>query len=344
MPDEAALNRSPPTPHRRRTAGAQRALSWLITIAIFLLIFRRIPYQKLIAALGEADYVTFLALMVPNTVFYFCWDTLVLSVVIRWFHGPVRYRDLLPVRAASYVVAFFNTNLGRGALAAYLSRQLRLPFLQICSTIIFLLLTEYTHLVAWATVGIIMVRSEVRRELIWVSPAVALFWLAFLLYARGSGVRGSRPSRNAVTSAGTLRWLAAPREWSLFRTFRLAAPTRYGQIILLRAPMFLVSLCLHYFAARTFGIEIPFRQMLAFLPVIFMLAALPITVAHLGTTQAAWILFFSDYAPAPRLLAFSLAAHLSFTATRALVGLALLPRAYSDLVGERSFRYGLSGS
>lgn len=56
MPDEAALNRSPPTPHRRRTAGAQRSLSWLITIAIFLLIFRRIPYQKLIAALGEADY------------------------------------------------------------------------------------------------------------------------------------------------------------------------------------------------------------------------------------------------------------------------------------------------
>ena len=46
------------------------------------------------------------------------WDTLVLAVVIRRFHGRVRYTDLLPVRAASYVVGFFNTNLGRGALAA----------------------------------------------------------------------------------------------------------------------------------------------------------------------------------------------------------------------------------
>jgi hypothetical protein len=93
-----------------------------------------------------------------------------------------------------------------------------------------------------------------------------------------------------------------------------------------------VSLCVHYYAAHAFGIHIPFGQMLAFLPVIFMLAALPVTVAHLGTTQAAWIFFFSQYASAPRLLAFSLAAHLAFTSTRALLGVVWLPAAYLDLV------------
>ena len=71
--------------------------------------------------------------------------------------------------------------------------------------------------------------------------------------------------------------------------------------------------------------------MLTFLPVIFMLAALPVTVAHLGTTQAAWIFFFSQYAAAPRLLAFSLAAHLVFSLTRAMMGLLWLPAAYLDL-------------
>ena len=50
-------------------------------------------------------------------------------------------------------------------------------------------------------------------------------------------------------------------------------------------------------------------------------AAQHVTVAHLGTTQAAWIFFFGQYAPAPRLLAFSLAAHLCFASTRALLGL-----------------------
>jgi hypothetical protein len=56
-----------------------------------------------------------------------------------------------------------------------------------------------------------------------------------------------------------------------------------------------------------------------------------VTVAHLGTTQAAWVFFFGGYAAAPQLLAFSLAAHLVFSATRALLGVAWLPVAYGDL-------------
>jgi hypothetical protein len=304
-----------------------RVIAVLVTLAIFALIFRRIPVSKLATALHDADYAHFLVLMIPNTVFYFLWDTLVLTVVIRWFHGGVPYRDLLPVRAASYVVGFFNTNAGRGALAAYLSRRLNAPFLQLGSTVIFLVLTEYTQLVLWAMLGIIGFRAEVTTSLVLVSVTVAIFWLVFMLYAR----LHVRPGR-------ALRWVLAPREWSLFRTFRLATLERYAQIVLLRAPMFFVSLCLHYYAAHAFGIHIPFGQMLTFLPVIFMVAALPVTVAHLGTTQAAWIFFFGQYASVPRLLAFSLAAHLVFTSTRALLGLLWLPAAYVDLVTARSQR------
>jgi uncharacterized membrane protein YbhN (UPF0104 family) len=287
-------------------------VSMLLTAGIFVLILRRVPFSALGAALHEANYSLFLALMIPNTLFYFAWDTLVLAVAVRWFHGPVPYRELLPVRAASYVVGFFNTNLGRGAMAAYLSRRLRAPFLELGSTVIFLVLTEYTQLVLWAMLGLLGLRAEVSKSLLAVAAGVAVFWLV-------------------------VRWLLAPRGWSIARTFRLATPARYGQIVLLRAPMFMVSLVAHYYAARAFGVHIPFGQMLTFLPVIFMVAALPVTVAHLGTTQAAWIFFFSEYAPAPRLLAFSLAAHLVFTFTRALFGLAWLPVAYVayvDPVGD----------
>src|SRR6185436_16983941 len=279
----------------------------LLTLAIFALILRRVPFPALAAALHDADYPLFLALMIPNTLFYFAWDTLVLTVVIGWFHGAVAYRDLLPVRAASYVVGFFNTNLGRGAMAAYLSRRLGAPFLELGSTVIFLVLTEYTQLVLWAMLGLLGFRAEVSRSLLAVAAGVAVAWLA-------------------------VRWLLAPRAWAIFRTFRLATPSRYATIVLLRAPMFLVSLCVHYYAAHAFGIRIPFSQLLTFLPVIFMLAALPVTVAHLGTTQAAWIFFFSQYAPVPQLLAFSLAAHLVFAAPRALLGVLWLPAAYFDLM------------
>jgi hypothetical protein len=298
----------------------------LATLVIFALILRRVPIAALASALREADYGLFLALMIPNTLFYFAWDTLVLTIVIRWFHGAVPYRDLLPVRAASYVVGFFNTNLGRGALAAYLSRRLGAPFLELGSTVIFLVLTEYTQLVLWAMLGMIGFRAEVTTSLLVVAGIVAVFWVVFFLY-----------TKLHVTPTGALRWLFAPRDWSILRTFRMATLGRYFAIVIVRAPMFFVSLCLHYYAAHAFGIYIPFSQMLTFLPVIFMLAALPVTVAHLGTTQAAWIFFFNQYAAVPRLLAFSLAAHLVFASTRALLGVIWLPAAYFDLRREPGF-------
>jgi uncharacterized membrane protein YbhN (UPF0104 family) len=300
------------------------------TLVILWLIARKVPLDRFQAALREADYGTFLALMIPNVIFYFCWDTLVLRQAIRWFHGDVRYRDLLPARAASYVVGFFNTHAGRGTLAAYLWRRLGVPFLELGSTVIFLLLTEYTHLILWAMLGILAFNSEVTASLLPIAAGVAAFWLLFFAYTK----LHVRPQ--------AIRWLFAPREWQLFRTLRRASPVRYAQIVVLRMPMFAVAVCAHYFGARAFGIEIPFGHMLTFLPVIFMVAALPVTVAHLGTTQAAWIYFFGQFAPTPRLLAFSLVAHLTFTLTRSLLGLLFLPIAYDELL--HSGRSAISGS
>jgi lysylphosphatidylglycerol synthase-like protein len=298
----------------------RRVLPLLLTIAILAAIGRRMPARAFIDAVASADYVLFLAVMIPNTLFYFLWDTLILKRVLAWFHGEVPYLDLLPVRAASYVVGFFNTNAGRGALAGYLWRRLDAPFLELGSTVIFLVLTEYTQLVLWSLCGVFAFRTEVTTSLLPVAAAVALFWVVFFAY-----------SRMHVTPARAVRWLFAPREWQVFRTFRLAAAGRYFQMVLLRAPMFAVSLGAHYVAARAFGLAIPFGSLLTFLPVIFMAAALPVTVAHLGTTQAAWLYFFGQYAPAPRVLAFSLIAHLTFAFTRALLGVIWLPVAYSEL-------------
>src|SRR5438874_7550617 len=160
-----------------RTRLGHRIVSIVVTAAIVALIVRRVPLSAVHATLQDADVPWFLALMIPNTIFYFAWDTLILAVAVRWFHGGVPYRELLPVRAASYAMGFFNTNLGRGALAAYLSRRLHAPFLELGSTVLFLVLTEYTQLVLWAMLGLLGLRAEVSRSLIAVAAGVAVFWL-----------------------------------------------------------------------------------------------------------------------------------------------------------------------
>jgi hypothetical protein len=299
--------------HRRLAAGA-------MTLALLAVVVWRTPVERIAAALRDADYGWFLALMVPNTIFYFCWDTFVLQRAISWFHGEVPYRDLLPVRASSYVVGFFNTNAGRGALAAYLWRRLGVSLLELSGTVLFLVITEYIQLVAWAMLGVFGFRSEITWRLVPIAAGVAILWFGFFAY-----------TRLPVAPNRSWSWLFAPRDWRILKTFTQAGIVAYANIVALRAPMFMVSLGAHYYAAHAFGIRIPFGQLLTFLPVVFMVAALPVTVAHLGTTQAAWLFFFGQYASAPRLLAFSLVAHLTFTVTRALIGLVWLPMAFTEL-------------
>lgn len=310
----------------------KRLLPPLITLIIFCFIFRRVPFSRFLQALQGADYAGFFSLMLPNSIIYFAWDTLVLAFLMRWFHGPLRYRDLLPVRAVAYVVSLMNTHVARGAMAFYLTRQLRAPFFELASTVIFLWLVELTHLALWATIGMVAFTSAVPQDLFWIPAAFVVFWFAFLLYVRG----GFAPWRAVLSPLSRrfprLQGRARLRDSAILRTFRQAPLKRYGQVILLRAPLFFVSLLFHYWAVRTFGIEIPFGRLIAFLPIIFMLASLPITVAHLGTTQAAWIFFFRDYAAESQLLAYSLSSHLAFMLGRALLGVVFLPRAYKDLV------------
>jgi hypothetical protein len=317
---------------RKRPALWKRYLPLIITVLIFVYIFRRVPFPRFLAAMEGADYVGFFSLMIPNSMFYFAWDTLVLAFLMRWFHGPLAYRDLLPVRAVSYVVSLMNTHVARGAMAFYLTRQLRAPFFQLASTVMFLWLVELTHLALWATLGMLLFHHLIPGKYFWVPVGYAVFWFVFLVYVRTDFA----PWRVVTAPLGRLVGLqprGRVRDWAIFRTFRQAPFKRYAQFVGLRAPMFAVSLVFHYFAVQTFGMHLPLGRMLAFLPIIFMLASLPITVAHLGTTQAAWILFFNSYASESQLLAYSLASHLAFVLGRAVLGLVFMPRAYKELVG-----------
>ncbi|MBI2956484.1 MAG: flippase-like domain-containing protein [Acidobacteria bacterium] len=302
---------------RPRVAAWKRLLPPVITVVIFYFIFRRVPFARFLLALERADYAGFFSLMIPNSMVYFALDTLVLAWLVRWFHGPIRYGELLPARAVTYVVSLMNTHLARGALAYYLTRQVGMPFFQLASTVVFLWLVELTHLALWTTAGMAVFARRVPAGLFWVPLGFVLFWLVFLFYVK-RGVAG-------------FALLERIRAWSIMRTFRRAEAKHYVQVILLRAVMFSVALVFHFFAVKTFGINIPLGELVAFLPIVFMLASLPITVAHLGTTQAAWIFFFNRYAEESQLLAYSLSSHLAFMLGRALLGLVFLPRAYKEL-------------
>ncbi len=286
----------------------------LATVAVFAVIFLRIPFRRLVEAMAQAHLAQFLALMAAFSIVYFAIDTLVLLKMIRWFHGPLAYRDLLPVRASTYVVSIVNTQLAQGALALYLHRRFLTPLAEITGTVVTLILLEVTQLVIFATAGMLAFPQDVPVGLFYGPAALALVWCGLIVITRGPwGERGG----------------------ALLRTFRSATARQLLVILALKGSTFVIALWVHRLALPLFGIHIPTLRLLAFLPIVFMVAALPLTVAHLGTSQAAWIFFFSDYAPAADLLAYSLAAHLTFMLANGTLGLVFLPKAYADLFVHR---------
>jgi Lysylphosphatidylglycerol synthase TM region len=137
----------------------------------------------------------------------------------------------------------------------------------------------------------------------------------------------------ARRSDGFRAWISASRFGAIARTFFAARPLDYAIVIAIKAPSFLLSLLTQYLALSLYGITIPFVELMLFLPLVFLAAALPIGVAHLGTSQAAWLLFFSANAPGAKILAYSLAAHFTFMFCNALIGLFFIPRAIGELTG-----------
>ena|GEM_PF-272328 len=304
----------------------RKALPYFGTLLIFALIFWRIPVGKVAAALEQAPALKFFGVFLPYSAIYWIIDSACLTWVVRRFNKPLRFREILPIRASMYLLSLINTNLGQGGVAWYLHRKIQVPFLEILSSILFIALMEIYQLFLFSTAGVVLYRpvSVEQAELVHVLRIVyAVAWgvLAVMIIFFAQARRYS-----------TVRaWINDSRAGSISRTFVAARPLDYAIVLAIKAPSFVLALLVQHFALALYGIAIPFVKLVLFLPLVFLAAALPIAVAHLGTSQAAWLLFFSANAPDAKILAYSLAAHFTFMLCNGLLGLLFLRYASREL-------------
>ena len=316
-----------------------RLVPWLITGVIFAILFARIPVAEVLAALRQVRLLPYLALMLPYSMVYCLIDSFVLTRVVHWFHRRVSYRRILPVRASSYILSILNPGLGQGAAAYYIHRREHLPFWAVAGTMLFVAVMEFCQLALYAGIGIAGFHPHL-------ALAFAPFYLVFGT-ALGLGLvivhRGVEPVQRTLTWLGR-RLRRNPtyvahvdfQQVPLVRTLKLARPRHYVLTLLYKAPLFLLAVVVHYLALRLFGVHVPVVHLFTFLPIVFLVASLPVTVAHLGTSQAAWLYFFAAYGSEASILAYSLVAHVTFMVLNALLGLAFLPLALRGMDGATS--------
>ncbi len=321
---------STPTEHPPRAARGHRllrhAIPWLITIACFSFLYHRISAHTpegrgvvahLASIFASIDWVVWLGLMIPYSIFYLLVDTAVLTRVVSWFNKPVSYGELLPIRASAYIITIVNEQVGKGAIGWYLNRRHGVPGWQVASSLVLIALCEPLYLLAWATVGIRGMWDRVPAVFHWI-PAFALGAVvlvsALIVFFRSSRFEG-----------------VALRDKQLFHAFRRARPWQYLTILALRSPALLAGVVVYSRAAHLFGVEIPIADMLGFLPMVFFGTFVPGPFRSVAV--AIWPLLYPSYTA--EMTAFGFVMHNFFVLFNAAIGLLFLPRANRELALAR---------
>ena len=100
--------------------------------------------------------------------------------------------------------------------------------------------------------------------------------------------------------------------------------------LLVRLPHIAALMAYQTLLLRAFGVRVPLVTAIASLPVVFLVAVLPISVQGIGTTQAAMVFFFARYGTGDQtarqaaVLAESLVTQALALAFQSLLGLACL--------------------
>src|SRR5262249_33384591 len=153
--------------------------------------------------------------------------SLVVWRVVNWFNARVPYRDILPVRASTYILSILNEQLGKGVMAYYLNRRDGVPGWQVGSSMLFVMFCEFYYLISWACVGALLRGDQLPpafHALPRVAIGAAIFFVLWVLYFRGAIAPGFKL-----------------RDRQILHAFRQAKPWQYATVIALRSPALLTA-------------------------------------------------------------------------------------------------------
>lgn len=310
--------------------GASNALGRVIFLAIaagcFVFLYYRLAGAAAREGLPLVGYMTrvfanvrwlpWLLLMVVYSCFYLLIDTLVLTRTLNWFIKPIRYRDILPIRASAYIISLISEQVGKGVMAYYLNRRYDVPGWEVASVMLFIMFGEVFYLLVWASVGYILSGSSLPAIFGWtpvITLGAAVVFTLWVLYFRGTIFPGSQF-----------------REKKIFHAFRTATLKHYALFFLLRSPALIAAVLVYTIALNLFGVPASLQSLVGVLPIIFFAATVPTPMRAAAITL--WVVLFPQNEG--QMAAFGFVQHNFFILFNALIGVVFLRRAQRELFGR----------
>jgi hypothetical protein len=288
-------------------------LPWLVALALLLYLFEMVPAARLREAVERADPAVFLGLCAFFVVLLLVADGFATWVTFRRTlpDVPLGYREVVSLRAATYLLSILHYGVGQGGLAWFLATRHKVPVARAAGAVMVTVGVNFLLVTATAAAGIAL------------GGAPADPRLRLLVYGLAAGV----PIYLAVVA-----WRPA----FLARTRVLEPIFAAGlggnlAIAAARVPHLATLIVGNYVMMRLFGVEPPFTDALALLPVVFAVATIPLAPSGLGTAQATAVAVFAPFAAgvtheerAAAVLAYSLGFQFAALLMQAALGLVFL--------------------
>lgn len=261
-----------------------RLAPYLVTALVITFILRRYSIDQIRAEMARGNSLPLLPIALVSYVGSLLCVAGADRIVVRGLIGPSApaYLSMARGKAASVVLHIVHYALGQGAYATWLGRRTGIGLGRTGGLIAYIIAAELCSVCLFATLVILVGRPAVPSALLATVAGISIALVALVLLAPMS----------------RMERIAALETWTKVGQGRGLA--QLGVRIVQHS----VTTTGTWVAARAFGMEVPLAVMLSYMPIILVVASLPVNVAGFGAVQGAWLLL-TPWAPAERILAFS---------------------------------------
>ena len=309
----------PPTPRDERPLW-RRMLPFVIALGLTILLVWRLDLRAFWGHLQSVNYAGFLGFCLVFTLFLLAADSLATAYVYSRTVCPVRFRELFLIRGASYLPSMVNHHVGQAWLTWYMSRAYQAPLWRVAGATLLVYATTFGCLFIFVALSLLVGQSP---------PG----WLIPVLVAAG------------ISGTGYLIVIHLKPAWLAKR--QVLAPLFdvgvKGHLIALalRLPHVAVLFAGSWIPFQFFRVHIPPEAAFAYVPVLMVVSALPITPQGVGTRDWFSLHYFSDYGPGTQaqqeaaVAAATLSYAVGISLVQAVLALGLLNRALRVLHQSR---------
>lgn len=265
----------------------RKSFPWLIAAALLGWLLSQYPAEQLLISVRLADYRMLFPLSIGYFLIIWCIDCIGTSLLLRRFVAPISWRQLLPIRAATYLLSLINYGAGQAAFAIALKKSHQLATGDTIASFLLLTATDLFWVVTLAFVGTFFgAHAVLGVNLIpWVQVVAAALYAAIGGHLLFWGLRCDR----RVTGQRWDRCIAWLARHHLIRIFQTATLRDYARLALVRLPIHLMLVLVLALVIVSFHGHVPLLAVLGNVPIAILIGTIPISWGGIGTSNKALV-------------------------------------------------------